>query len=548
MGQNVRFVAATLLGLFCLSACATGVNNQTSGGDGGSGQGAEGGQGGTGGQGGAGGQGGTGGAGGTGGTGGAGGAGGAAGQGGTGGTGGGAPNLCGNGVKDPGELCDGADFGGKTCASIGLGTGDLICNPFCGIVASNCVPKEICIDDKDNDQDGLTDCLDSDCVAEVACTDSCAAPKSLSVPGWYSGDTSGRPSIQAASCSPQSAQETIFKVIAPQTGTFTATLNSWAGIDFSLSLRTTCKDAASELACSNVGDPNSGKSEVVTLEVTQGQTIFVVVDGAAGGAGPFDLNVDMPQPESYCSDFFDDDADGYIDCDDATVCQSTFECSPGPLPVGAQCFSNTDCAANNNDPVCLQSWKGFPDGYCSEWCDVATQDCPMDSVCGDIGLGSVHGVCLDSCVMDMDCRVGYACVEKGFATKVCVLGPEAACDNFTDDDSDQLIDCEDPDCQATPACVPGAKVAGSACTMATECYSTQNDPVCLSEMNYGYPGGYCSEYCNFSNDCGPGSVCTNWVFFPSGAGSCMKTCNTTADCRAGYVCLDVGAGKNVCVY
>src|SRR5262245_22460406 len=54
----------------------------------------------------------------------------------------GGASLCGNGQLDPGEACDGKEFGGKTCQTFGLGSGQLECNDFCGIVVSTCVPKE----------------------------------------------------------------------------------------------------------------------------------------------------------------------------------------------------------------------------------------------------------------------------------------------------------------------------------------------------------------------------------------------------------------------
>ncbi|WP_206079475.1 hypothetical protein [Polyangium spumosum] len=461
--------------------------------------------------------------------------------------GGGNPN-CGNGVLDPGEQCDGVDFGGKTCASIGLGSGNLLCNGFCGIVASGCVPKELCGDFKDNDQDGLTDCADDVCFMEAACLDSCHAPKALSVPGWFSGDTSGRPDTLAASCSPVTGREAIFEVVIPQDGMLTATVSSWSGVDFSVSLRATCGDPESEIACNNEGDPFGGKGDKVSLEVVQGQKLYVIVDGAAGGSGYFDLNVDMPQPESFCFDFWDDDQDGYVDCDDPTMCQGTFACQPGPTPLGGPCFSNYDCQANANDPVCLQSYQGFPEGLCSEWCDLAAQDCPGDGYCVDLGFGSVHGVCLDGCVADADCRLGYACVDEGHPTKVCRQGPEANCDNYADDDDDQLTDCEDPSCQGTPACQPGSKAAGQPCATSNECYAGQNDPLCLAQDWYGYPGGYCSEYCNFQDDCGPGSICVSWFFFPSGAGTCMRTCQSDAQCRPGYSCYDNGFSEKFCIW
>lgn len=460
---------------------------------------------------------------------------------------GGMANLCGNGVKDPGEQCDGDDFGGKTCADIGLGSGSLLCNAFCGVVASNCLPKESCNDFQDNDLDGDTDCADSDCSNQPVCLDSCFSPKNLFVPGSSDGDTTGRPDTTAASCSAFSGPEMIFRLDPSDSGSMTVTLNSWAGTDFSLSLRTACGDVSSEFACVNDIGPNDFGDEVLHAEVVAGQTYYLVVDGATGGAGPFFVYIDIPQPEQWCGDFFDDDADGYLDCDDPTACQGTFECMPGVVAVGQQCFFNGDCMANANDPVCLTSSQGFPDGYCSEWCDTAVNDCPGDGICANIGLPSVHGVCLDGCVADADCRLGYACVDKGYATKVCMLGPEADCSNYVDDDMDSLMDCEDPDCQGTMACTGGAKAAGQPCTAHAECYSVGGDPLCLSELEYGYPGGYCSEYCYFMNDCGPGSICTTWFSFPSGAGTCMRTCMTGAQCGPGYACLDVGYPEKICV-
>jgi hypothetical protein len=53
-------------------------------------------------------------------------------------TGTGGMSLCGNGKIDPGETCDGMDFGGVTCQSLGLGAGMLACTASCHIVASGC--------------------------------------------------------------------------------------------------------------------------------------------------------------------------------------------------------------------------------------------------------------------------------------------------------------------------------------------------------------------------------------------------------------------------
>jgi hypothetical protein len=53
--------------------------------------------------------------------------------------GGGVPTVCGNGVKEPGEACDGVDLGGQTCQSQGFGAGILACNTNCTFNTSGCI-------------------------------------------------------------------------------------------------------------------------------------------------------------------------------------------------------------------------------------------------------------------------------------------------------------------------------------------------------------------------------------------------------------------------
>ncbi|TVQ99889.1 MAG: hypothetical protein EA398_11850 [Deltaproteobacteria bacterium] len=51
----------------------------------------------------------------------------------------GTEDLCGNGVLDPGESCDGADLGGVTCGSLGFDGGTLACTAECAFDTSGCV-------------------------------------------------------------------------------------------------------------------------------------------------------------------------------------------------------------------------------------------------------------------------------------------------------------------------------------------------------------------------------------------------------------------------
>jgi cysteine-rich repeat protein len=60
---------------------------------------------------------------------------------------GGTPATCGNGHKDPGEQCDGADLGGQTCASVGyVEPAGLACTTTCKLDTSGC--HAMCGNDK----------------------------------------------------------------------------------------------------------------------------------------------------------------------------------------------------------------------------------------------------------------------------------------------------------------------------------------------------------------------------------------------------------------
>jgi hypothetical protein len=76
--------------------------------------------------------------------------------------------------------------------------------------------------------------------------------------------------------------------------------------------------------------------------------------------------------------------------------------------VGAPCTTAADCYSPFGQGVCLRT--GYPGGYCSVL-DCGTVGMPAD-MCGDgaacVALGSSL-LCLSSCAVAEDCRLGYAC-------------------------------------------------------------------------------------------------------------------------------------------
>jgi hypothetical protein len=67
-------------------------------------------------------------------------------------------------VREEGENCDGADLGGESCASLGVGVGDLACNEDCSFDRTECSFGSICGDGLIG---GMEDCEGADLDGET---------------------------------------------------------------------------------------------------------------------------------------------------------------------------------------------------------------------------------------------------------------------------------------------------------------------------------------------------------------------------------------------
>lgn len=231
---------------------------------------------------------------------------------------GGAEPGCGDGVQDDGEQCDGADLDGADCTDVGFEDdtpGAPVCTSICTLDYSGCKPTcgngeaepgEQCDDGNTANGDGCS----STCTNEpTTCAVATPVALSLGQATQINGTTVGGETnfnTQTAPCGSAPGPSKVYAVTAASTGFLTAWLErDETEFDSVLYVRSSCNSDASTLLCANHTSGNlpvvQGGGEVVSLPVQQGQTYYVVVDGAAGNAqGAFRLLLDLSTGEGQC--------------------------------------------------------------------------------------------------------------------------------------------------------------------------------------------------------------------------------------------------------
>ena len=172
-------------------------------------------------------------------------------------------------------------------------------DPDCDADAACALPaNELdCGDGLDDDGDGLTDCDDSDCLADPLCVPAvgtCDAPLTLNPFGTNTGNLAEGANVAAGSCGGLDGNEQVWGLDLafplPFNVAACVTVRSDAFSPVLYYGTSTCGAVGSELACSPSADGLSASLEVT---VGPGDTLSLFVDSLDGGAGAYDLSVNI---------------------------------------------------------------------------------------------------------------------------------------------------------------------------------------------------------------------------------------------------------------
>jgi hypothetical protein len=213
--------------------------------------------------------------------------------------------VCGNGVAEGDEECDGTDLAGNTCQDLGYSDPNGLACTGCDLDDSGCMPTcdgfleptEPCDDGNDNPFDGC-----DECVVVAPPLGSCAMPVDVTLnPGLtqVSGNTTMGGLQTTDQCDDEeNARDVVFAVTPSKDGYVSAYMAPTdASYDSMLYAMDDCNDPSTGILCAD--NFPSGR-ETISFQVTAAQTYYVVVDGWQGAEGTFTLNLTLA--EGTCAD------------------------------------------------------------------------------------------------------------------------------------------------------------------------------------------------------------------------------------------------------
>lgn len=170
------------------------------------------------------------------------------------------------------------------------------------------------------------------------------------------GTTVGGSTSISGSCLDPSGAERVFALTAPSIGTLTVRLDPLGRADLAVYLRSSCAPA-DELLCLD-GAPE-GAQESGEIELASAQTVFVFVDGVAGDAGDFELDLDF----ALCLNGVQETGE---ECDDGNLEETdgcTSQCEAGPVCTSAAIAGGDRFAVDPANATCYVAFDSDPTNH-----------------------------------------------------------------------------------------------------------------------------------------------------------------------------------------
>ena len=357
-------------------------------------------------------------------------------------------------------------------------------------IAMECQPhhEQLCDDQVDDDDDGLVDCEDLDCLN----TPDCPAAKCMSIWTLSCGAHEFGANYELGSGSAITA----YYSLSDNKGCLD---NQWeypgpefayrfdAPGDFNVTVRLLNESAQTDLLILRDNGQGCEPADCiawglkkVTFPAQTGKTYYFVVDGYGGAQGEFEIQVECPAfIETHCYDGIDNDLDTLTDCEDDD-CYGAVECIGFCKPARqidcghSEAFANFGWGSTDaiNEYTCSQwEYSGpemayrFKAPYDTEVevklqlenasTDLLVVEGPACDPANCIAQG------LDIVTFDASSGTDYYVIIDGYQGALgtykmslsCVPDSEMVCDDGTDNDGDGLTDCSDEaDCSVSSLC------------------------------------------------------------------------------------------------
>jgi hypothetical protein len=349
-----------------------------------------------------------------------------------------------------------------------------------------------CTDGMDEDMDGFIDCEDTDCEFELYCSDPYEPNDDLAEAAVLGELEVVGPVLEPGTMIYPAADEDWFELVAPSPGF----LHVQALPDDDLDLKLLLFDGDG-IALDEADEGYSGEDEALVYSLKEAGTVLLAVDGFQESTGSYELLFALQPPtetELNCTDGMDNDLDNSVDCADDDCGSSPFcgagdDCDNavdvnGGEPVGAafdgvQLDLSGSTVGYGND---LAGSCSAPSGEAADsvWKLVLSDPMVVNVVLDFEGYKYPSFYVLeDGCDgAEMACAAGdkeplpaefqlepgtwflvvdgnWAGDESPYSLSLLftlVQTEETNCVDGEDDDNDNLIDCDDPDCALDDAC------------------------------------------------------------------------------------------------